>query len=330
MRALLLVAAVGGPCLLVQAQSVVRGEYWIDQDPGWSLGTSFALNADNDTAGVVLTPSTNGYAPGVHTLGIRTVDDDGNWSLTNFTPLVVIAPPESPDVVRVEYFLNNDPGFATASTGWTGSTADLQAHVFTPDLSDAQTGQNTLLLRTYDASGHWSLTNHIAVNVIPTPEQGVIDAAETFALRDKDPGFGAADPHAFSVPDDQLVDSVFNAPVPVQYLLGDTLMIRTHDSRGNWSLTNHVATDFSTSTAELEDRTGINVGPNPFRDQVTIDPHGNTVRVFIYDPLGQLVCDRMVRTRTVLDLGARASGTYQAFFWGTDALLHRLSLVKAP
>lgn len=328
MRFLMLMPALGGLIVTVQAQDVVRGEYWLDVDPGWMQGTSFTIAADNDTAGYGLPLDLDGYQAGTHTLGLRTVDDEGRWSLTNFTPIVITRTPESANVVRTEYFLNTDPGFAAGGTAWAGSTVDLATTPFTPDLTDAVAGVNTLLVRTHDADGKWGLTNHLPVTVIPVPEQGMIDRVETFALSTQDPGFGAADPHAFSLPAEQLADSLFNAPVPVQYLLGDTLMIRTHDSRGIWSLTGHVQTDFSTTVAQLENRTKIAIGPNPFSRSFSVDPHGTPVRVFIYDPQGRLVYDHILSGTTAVDLGDNSAGAYTAFFWQEQAMVHRLTLVK--
>lgn len=328
MRFIVLLPALGGLLATVQAQDVVRGEYWLDVDPGWMQGTAFTIAADDDTAGYVLPLDLGGYQAGTHTLGIRTVDDEGRWSLTNFTPIVITNTPESPNVMRTEYFLNNDPGFASGGTAWTGSTTDLVDNQFTPDLAGAVEGVNTLFVRTGNADGWWSVTNHIPVTVVPAPEQGVIDRAETFALSAQDPGFGAADPHSFSVPAEQIADSLFNAPVPVTYQLGDTLMIRTHDSRGIWSLTNFVQTEFSTTVSELENRTNITVGPNPFAHGVAVDPHGTPVRVFIYDPQGRLVYDHLLAGRSTVDLDGHSAGAYTAFFWKESTLMHRLTLIK--
>lgn len=328
MRSLFLALAMGGACAAGLAQNVVRGEYWLDVDPGWYDATTFIIDADNDTANVGVPIDLTGYAEGTHILGIRTLDDDGHWSLTNTTPIVVVHAPESPEVTRIEYFLNTDPGFAQGGTAWTGSTGDLAAEVYTPDLSGAVEGVNTLFMRTRNADGRWSLTNRVPVSVVAAPEQGEIDRAETFALSAQDPGFGAADAHLFSVPAEQLVDSVFNAPVPVTFQLGDTLMIRTHDSRGVWSLTNYVETAFSTSVAALENSTNITVGPNPFTHAVSVDPHGIPVRVFIYDPHGRLVYDHLLTGRTTVDLEGQSAGAYTAFFWKQATLMHRLTLVK--
>ena len=312
----------------VNAQNLVRGEYWIDLDNGWGNATPFVLDADNETADLALPLDLTGYEPGTHILGLRTLDDDGKWSITNTKPIVVIASPTTPDVVRTDYYLNNDPGFSQGGQAWAGSTADLSAQNFTPDLAGAVNGVNTLFIRTLDADGRWSVTNHMPVTLIPLPERGVIDREETFALSTQDPGFGGADGHLFSVPDEQLADSLFNAPVPLTFQLGDTLMIRTHESRGIWSLTNYIQTETSTSTSELENKAGISVGPNPFTQTVSVDPHGAPVRAVLYDPQGRLVYDRLLSGTTIIDMASHSAGAYTAFFWKDRTLLHRIALIK--
>lgn len=327
----------GIACLLAmghaQAQTadMLRGEYWIDQDLGVGSNTPFVLTDDPDVAGVILPVSLAGYGPGVHTIGIRTLNDDGHWSLTNFSKAVVIEVPPVPpiDLTETEYFLNEDPGFGNGFTAWTGSTVDASEVMFNPDLSNAVTGINTLFVRSRTSDGVWSLTSHRAVVVTEPDETTDIVRIETFSLPGLDPGFGAADQHVVSSPSTNLSEYVFDVPVPQDFNLYDTLMVRVMDANGRWSLTNRVIVDGSTSAEELGATYGISTYPNPFTEGITVRTEdGQPLRVVLYDPQGKLVHDKVLNGETYIDLGQHASGTYTAFFWKELERIHRVQLVK--
>ena len=314
----------------IQAQDIIRGEYFIDQDLGWGANNPFQLDADHDTADVQVTIDLAGYSLGVHTIGIRTIDDSARWSLTNFSKAVITEPPPPLDeLVEVEYFLNEDPYFDEGLTAWTGNSLD-ETITFEPDLSNAVVGMNTLFLRGRTSDGRWSLTNHSPLVVIgPDTATEVIDRIETFALPGVDPGFGNADQHMVAEPDNDLVNYMFAAPVPQDFLLLDTLMIRAHDSRGYWSLTNHVVVEGNTDVDELSSKTGITVFPNPFTDAFTVQPvDAQPLRVILYDPQGKLVHDEVLNTGKRIDLSGLSNGAYTAFFWKELERIHRVTLIK--
>lgn len=323
-------------CLLAvghaQAQTagLVHGEYWIDQDLGIGANTAFTLDNTSQVADLQLPISLSGYGPGVHTIGIRTLDADGRWSLTNFSTAVVIEVPVAPpdDLVETEYFLNEDPGFGNGPTAWTGSTTNAAGVMFNPDLSSAVAGINTLFLRSRSSNGVWSLTNQCAIVVIEPEEVADIVRIETFALPGPDPGFGMADQHSVSAPDTDLVYA-FDAPVPQDFVAYDTLMVRAMDANGSWSLTNQVVVEINQSVDDLKATWGISAYPNPFTEGITVRTDDELpVRVVLYDPQGKLVHDRVLIGETRISLQGHANGTYTAFFWKEAERIHRVQLVK--
>ena len=327
----------GFACLLaigqIQAQTtdMLHGEYWIDQDLGIGSNTTFSLTDAPDVPNMQLPISLAGYAPGIHTIGIRTLDTDGHWSLTNFSTAVIIEVPNTPpsDLVEVEYFLNEDPGFGNGMSAWTGSTTDASGIPFDPDMSTAHVGINTLFVRSRTSDGIWSLTNHGALVVTEPDETAPIVRIETFALPGPDPGFGMADQHSVSAPATDLPQYVFDAPVPLELGLGDTLMIRSMDANGRWSLTNKVIIDGSTSADDLRSNFGIFTYPNPFTEGITVrSEDGKPLRVVLYDPQGKLVHDKMLTGETYIDLQGLAKGAYTAFFWKELERIHRVQLIK--
>lgn len=314
-----------------QTPNIARGEYWIDEDLGIGANTPFVLANDPDLAGIQLPVSLAGYGPGVHTIGIRTLDEDGHWSLTNFSKALVIEAPSVPpnDLVEAEYFLNEDPGFGNGSIAWTGSSTNASGVVFNPDLTAAVSGINTLFIRSRTSDGVWSLTNHRALLVIEPTDIADIVRIETFGLPDPDPGFGAGEIHAVQSPSANLLEYVFDSPVPQGFMLLDTLMIRAMDANGTWSLTNRVVVDGSTSLEDLGGAAGISAYPNPFTESFTVKSEdGQPVRVVLYDPQGKLVHDEVLSGETQIDLQGLANGAYTAFFWKELQRIHRVQLVK--
>lgn len=329
----------GIACLLAmghaQAQNtanMVRGEYWVDQDLGIGANTAFEIADAPDVPVTQLPISLAGYGTGVHTIGIRTLDADGHWSLTNFSKAVVIeAPPAQPgDLTEVEYFLNEDPGFGNGLAAWTGSTPQADGITFSPDLASAVTGINTLFVRSRTDDGTWGLTNHRAVVVIVPEEVPDIVRVETFALPGPDPGFGMADQHIVSSPAWDLPQYVFDSPVPVGLSPEDTLMVRSLDALGRWSLTNYVEVeDIDTRVEDLYRQAGISVFPNPFTSGLTVrTDESQPLRVILYDPQGKLVHDEVLTGEAYIDLNGHASGAYTAFFWKEKDQLHRVTLIK--
>jgi hypothetical protein len=78
-----------------QAQNILRGEYFIDQDQGFGQNIAFEITDASEVADLNVAIDLAGYDPGTHTIGIRTYDDSSRWSLTNFSRAVVIAPARS-------------------------------------------------------------------------------------------------------------------------------------------------------------------------------------------------------------------------------------------
>ncbi|MBK8340939.1 MAG: T9SS type A sorting domain-containing protein [Flavobacteriales bacterium] len=310
----------------------MRGEYWIDQDLGIGANIAFTIADAPEVPGIPLPISMAGYDPGTHIIGIRTLDADGHWSLTNFSSAVVIAEPATPpsDLAEIRYFLNEDPSFGNELVAWTGSAVNASGLSFNPDLTDAVAGINTLFIRSRTSDGHWGPTNHTSILVIePDTSIGLIDRIETFALPAQDPGFGQADQHMVSSPENDLFVYEFDTPIPIDFMLGDTLMIRSRDTGGRWSLTNHVTVDGSTDVDELAGKTGITVYPNPFVETITVQPsEAKPLRVTLYDPAGKLVYDKMLMSATNIDLSGQASGAYTAFFWQEPERIHRTTLIK--
>lgn len=326
-QALLAIAVLSGS---LQAQNMVRGEYWIDLDQGFGANTPFTLNSSNQVAGLQLPITLTGLQPGTHTIGIRTLDADGRWGLTNFTTAVVTEVPDAPpaSLTKIEYFVDEDPSFGSGTTAWAGSTTDAASVTFAPDLSGVEPGAHTLFVRSIMADGKWGLTNSTPILVTAPDVTGEMVHAEAFNVTaGPDPGFGSAVP--FTIADPQVVFSgtlTSDEELPIEG--NATLAIRGLDSNGKWSLTNFIMV-IITNLNDLASSFAISTYPNPFTEGITVrTDDGQPVRVVLYDPQGRLVHDKMLNGDGYIDLSQHASGTYTAFFWKELERIHRVQLVK--
>lgn len=153
LRTLAKLDVAGYPAGPAAAGNIVAAEYFIGTDPG--LGNANALpiipatNISN--ASLLLTIPA---APAIYTLGIRTRDAAGNWSQTNLrvydnltAATYPTAPPAPTALQRLEYFIDDDPGFGNAtSISFTSAVnvADLNVSI---DLSAVAVGDHQLFIR---------------------------------------------------------------------------------------------------------------------------------------------------------------------------------------
>jgi hypothetical protein len=329
LRNLLLAGTI--PAMLgVCAQNMVTGEYWVDTDPGFGAATAF----DPDLGGTPNEPvefdiSTAELDPGMHTIGYRTMDATGKWSLTNLRPVYIAAAPSNAPLVRTEYFINSDPGWHSGTNAGVGGAPDVSEGILA-DLSGARVGMNTLYFRSLDANGRWSLTNHTPL-YIADGSPVVVVHAESFW--DEDPGFGQGDPVQGLISGADITGQL-NVVVPINIGWGNhRLYVRSRDSHGHWSLTNwqmdSINVTGTVDVSDLEREVGISTYPNPFTEGITVrTTDGLPLRVVLYDPQGKLVHDKVLTGETHIDLSGHAQGAYTAFFWKEAKRIHRITLIK--
>jgi len=65
------------------APLIKNAEYYIDKDPGYGKGTAITLTAAQQIAGLSFLVDLTKVPPGNHTVGLRTMDANGVWSLDN-------------------------------------------------------------------------------------------------------------------------------------------------------------------------------------------------------------------------------------------------------
>ena len=139
------------------AAAFVGFEAFIDDDPGLGLATTVpdldpaeVLGAFNGAA------LTEGVTAGIRTFGIRGVDENGNFSTTHFSTVLVIEDQEPiPIVDQVEFFFDDDAGFGNGV--FQTSLNENEAIVQVP-LDNVNQGVHDFFVRVKDSNGEWSTT----------------------------------------------------------------------------------------------------------------------------------------------------------------------------
>lgn len=233
--------ASNGP---VNAGNIVKMEYFIDTDPGFGAGTNVPVTASTDIPNMNFTVSITGVGYGFHTLYVRTKDANGKWSLTQNYPFIRYigqsANSSAGNIVKMEYFIDADPGFGAGVNVPVTASTDIPGMVFNVSLASISNGFHTLYVRTKDANGKWSLTNNSPF-IKYAPINGPANAGNVVKIEyfiDADPGFG----QGINVPvtaSTDIAGTVFNVSIASIANGFHTLYIRSKDSDGKWSLTNN-------------------------------------------------------------------------------------------
>jgi Secretion system C-terminal sorting domain len=144
------------------AQNLVKAEYFFDADPGFGNGTAAVPTGDDNFANFVVATNTSNLSRGIHRLYVRVLNQEGAWSVSNSRSILVDADEAYPNasaplgnITRVEYFLNNDPGFGNGIPLSITPSPSLPNLSFNADLSALGVGNHTLFVRSLD---DWSVT----------------------------------------------------------------------------------------------------------------------------------------------------------------------------
>jgi Secretion system C-terminal sorting domain len=190
--------------------NIVKAEYFIDTDPGFGSGTNIPVTAATDIASLVAGINTASLTAGTHKLFLRTLNAEGRWSVTtvsqfavDFDPAYPPAPAAVQNIVKLEYFIDGDPGFGNAIDVPVLAATDLPSVIIPVNTNLMASGTHSITLRTLNAEGKWSITSirNFVIDADPaypsTPSgPGTIANAEYFF--DTDPGFGSGTAFSFA------------------------------------------------------------------------------------------------------------------------------------
>ncbi len=219
------------------AQNIVSGEYFLDNDPGIGNGTAFSLSGGTTVNQVISLPTT-GMNEGFHTMYIRVKDDLGKWSHYEKTSFYVLKNQSGaatpPNLIAGEYFLDNDPGIGngTAFSLSGGTTVNQVISLSTTSMSE---GFHNMYIRVKDDLGKWSHYEKTSFYVLKNQSGGAtplnLIAGEYFF--DNDPGIGNGT--AFSLSGGATINQVLSISTTGMSEGFHNMYIRVKDDLGKWS-----------------------------------------------------------------------------------------------
>jgi len=150
-----------------------------------------------------------------------------------FSTATLWAAAQDTSVIKMEYFIDTDPGVGQATSMNIPASADV-TFPFTVNLTGYSVGYHKLYIRTRDNLGRWSQTARRNVEVLASQTQNNVVSGEYFI--DQDPGFGAGSPISVSTPDTMVLQN-FTAALTGLAEGFHKLYGRFRDTYGNWSQT---------------------------------------------------------------------------------------------
>ena len=139
--------------------NITKAEYFIDTDPGFGMGVNIPLTPAINISNLQFTIGLGAVPTGFHTLYVRAKDANGRWSFTHagkfYKPVVNTV--ALPNVTKVEYFFDNDPGMGMGTNVPVTPSSNISNLSFIIDLSPLAAGTHTLWIRAKDGYGKWSM-----------------------------------------------------------------------------------------------------------------------------------------------------------------------------
>ena len=218
--------------------NITRVEYFIDTDPGFGAALSIPVAAAPDIADFSVSIPLASATEGFHNLFLRSLDANGNWSVTNKTAFYKTVFSALPNILKAEYFIDADPGFGAGNNIPVTASSNLQDRSVVIPLAGVSDGFHNVYIRSLDANGRWSVTNKMAFYKTVSRALPNIVKAEYFI--DTDPGFGAATSITVTA-SGNIDDGSVIIPLTGVSDGFHNVYIRSLDANGRWSVTNKMA-----------------------------------------------------------------------------------------
>ncbi len=132
-----------------------RMEYFIDQDPGFGKGQAIHAEPDEDLLIATDIPLET-MNDGVHTLYVRARDEQGRWGMVSHANFLKVDKlKEKNEIIALEYFINEDPGFGNGIPIRLNTPKETTMKYFVLEGTQLQTGKNTLYVRGRNINRTW-------------------------------------------------------------------------------------------------------------------------------------------------------------------------------
>ncbi len=222
----------------LQAQGVIKAEYFFDKDPGLGKGISLTFSS-GDSVNVNTSLPLGALSAGYHNVFIRVQDSAQHWSLymgRNFYIQPAVSIPAPPMITAAEYFFDKDPGQGKGAAMPFFAATDSVSATNAISTVGLTAGYHSMFIRTENSANQWSLYEGRNFYVQPTvtiPSPPQIVAAEYFFDKDPGQGKGTAMPVFAATDSVNATNSISIFGLAVGY---HNMFIRTENSANQWSL----------------------------------------------------------------------------------------------
>jgi hypothetical protein len=146
------------PTVVVSTSNLNRIEYFIDADPGYGNATSVTFTPGLSVSDLAFAVPVTSLSDGFHKLYIRSRDVNNKWSVVQYRPFYKIPAVvvNTPDLNRIEYFIDTDPGFGAGTDVPFTASANVSDLIFSVDVSALSQGSHKLFIRAHNANNNWS------------------------------------------------------------------------------------------------------------------------------------------------------------------------------
>ena len=147
-------------------------EYYFDEDPGFGSGNPIDF-IQADTINLSFEADLTDLNIGFHTISIRAMNENGNWSSIYHSSFLKekTATNEIVKISKLEYFIDDDPGFGNGIDILLDSASYAILKEFSADLEGYESGDHVFYVRAQDENGNWSIVYTEEFEVCTTPEQ---------------------------------------------------------------------------------------------------------------------------------------------------------------
>ena len=213
---------------------IQRIEYFIDDDPGYGLATAVAFPIGAMDVDINTTIPLTDISPGMHNLYIRSQNVNSEWSFTQKKTIYVFDTPTggNNNLSRLEYFIDDDPGYGAGTSLSLVSTQDSQAD-YNIDLSAIEPGIHNLYVRAQNNYGQWSFVQKKTFYAFDASTQGNADLSRLEWFIDNDPGYGQGISLALADVQDSQAD--YNIDLSTVDPGMHNLYVRAQNNYGQWS-----------------------------------------------------------------------------------------------
>ncbi|WP_347841444.1 T9SS type A sorting domain-containing protein [uncultured Draconibacterium sp.] len=159
-------------------EDIVAAEYFVNTDPGVGQANEIPVEAGREVT-LAFSPGLDSLENGLHTIGVRTQSESGNWSMVRTSSFMLLR--QSTSATAMEYFFDTDPGIGQAIQIANTGGEKHQAEAFAVDVSGLTPGLHTIFVRAQGNLGEWGMVAmeefcHGAVPDFSLPEEAYRDS----------------------------------------------------------------------------------------------------------------------------------------------------------